>query len=377
MCVVASASVLAACTKPNPFLDDDGGSSGTTQTSSATGTSPTSATTATTSGDPTTSGPMTMTTADASSSSTTDDMGPTTEDDSDDTVPVCGSDRVCVSPVPAGWSGPVVWANTPSEDEDPQCPDLYPEQQVEAFDDLQAAPASCECECNNAVGVECGQVVAEYHGTNSACSGSPDEQYVVSGSGCDSSPSTSPNRYWSVDAPGVMSGSCDAVTNETVPPATWATHSTLCGGASSMPGLCAGGGLCLPTPADGFESRICVWQPGALECPSGDYSDPFVRYGSFEDERNCATCTCGSPTGDCTGTVSLFYSSNCSGAVGGSVQFGGSCLQTAGTTTQFGINSIRRSSTTPLEDVSCEPSIGTAVGEAAPADPITLCCTSV
>ena len=129
----------------------------------------------------------------------------------------------------------------------------------------------------------------------------------------------------------------------------------------------------MPAPSDGFESRVCIWQEGSLECPAGGYSDRFVRHASEDDDRNCQACTCGSPEGECSGSVVLRSSNDCSGATPSLVvTIGGACSSNVG-----GTVSSASAGTLSVENVACEPSVGTAIGEAEPADPYTLCCLSL
>jgi hypothetical protein len=129
---------------------------------------------------------------------------------------------------------------------------------------------------------------------------------------------------------------------------------------------------CIGRPDEAFEARVCVWQPGSLECPGDIFTDRFIRHAAVDDSRACATCTCGDPTGDCEGDVVLYASNDCSGVPSLVEQIGSTCTVSAG-----GSVSSARGNSLSVSNVSCEPSVGTAVGEAEPDDPYTLCCMTV
>ena len=57
----------------------------------------------------------------------------------------CDSTTVCVPSLLAGWSGPVVVAEDPTDP--PECPTDYPTTSLVTQRDLAAAPANCNCGC--------------------------------------------------------------------------------------------------------------------------------------------------------------------------------------------------------------------------------------
>jgi len=378
--LLTTGSALAGCLTSNPNLEpnessaEDGSTAATDPTEGPTSGPSTTPTTGPTTGVPTTDGPTTVD-PDTTDTETTDPS------DTDETTgpASCGGGNVCVAEAPAGWAGPVVWAETPIADEAPECPAAYPELAFEAFDDLQAAPAVCDCECGTAGGASCATITLEYHNTDSACI-SPDDTYTINPSGsCTSGPSEGSGRYWEVADPGVSGGSCTPSASVEIADVAWNSQSTVCGGATLDSGSCIADQLCVSQPAADFESRLCVWQVGDLECPAGSYSDRFTRHASFEDDRNCSTCTCGDPEGECSGTVQLYGQSNCTplggAGISATVDIGGDCER--GVTTSSHIVESARAGSLTVSNVACEPSVGTAIGEAEPDDPYTLCCLTV
>ncbi len=367
--LLTAAGALSGCLEPNPNL---GESEGTAEAGSTASTDPTVGPT---------SGPTTTPTTGPTTGPTTD--GPTTVDpdttegdtettdpsDTDETTgpASCGGGNICVAEAPAGWDGPVVWAETATTDEPPPCPDTYPELAFSASDDLQAAPAECDCECGTATGASCASISLEYHATDAACL-TPNEEFTMTGT-CSTAPSGANGHYWEVADPGVTGGSCVPAGTTDLPTASWNSASTVCGGVQPVTGVCEGRDTCIPGPPEGFEARTCVWQPGDLQCPDGAFEDRFVRHAGFTDTRNCQTCTCGNPEGECDGTVTMFNS--CSSSPIGAVTIGGSCVSISP-----GVEGARYS-TLSVNNVSCEASVGTAIGEAEPDDPYTLCCLTV
>ncbi len=374
--MVLGLGLTGGCTEANPFLMETEGS-GSADTGSSTSATAGSTMSSTTNSD---TDPPTTTTATSVVTSTTDpdpDTDPTedtTGSDETDVAPGCDGGRVCVADPPGEWQGPVIWGDSPHDDGSLACPAAYPNLQLggEVFDELDAPPAECECSCGDASGVTCGEVTLEYHGEDSNC-GSPDQMFVMAPLNCTAAPSGAPGHHWQVPAPGVDGGSCPPSLSETIPVSTWTSTTTLCGGGSSIPDVCDPGQQCVPGPAEEFESRVCIWQEGSIDCPRGiGYDDRFVRHQAIADTRACAACTCESPTGDCTGSVQLWNPTSCSAAPTASVSLGGSCTAT-GNLAQNAVEGARLG-TTFIQNTECEPSEGTAVGEAEPSEPITLCC---
>lgn len=370
------AGSVAGCLTANPALTD---SSGETEgddgsTGSDTSGSPTT-------NPSTTAGPTSSTDPSTTDGTTVDPdttVGPDTDDPTTDTETTgpaaCGTGNVCAPEVPAGWAGPVVWAETATEDPQPACPEAYAELAFNAFDDLQAPPAECTCECGEPSGVNCANLTLEFHDGSSSCAGSADDEYSIGALGaCSAGPNiVQSNRYFEVEDPGVTGGSCTPMDSVQVPAAGFSQTSTVCGGVVAADGTCEVGEACLPVPPDGFESRICVWQEGDQECPAGGYADRFVRHAEFADSRNCTTCSCGTPTGSCEGNVVLWPSSNCSGMfIAGTVPIGGTCVQAADS-----VDSAEAGTLT-VQDAACAPMGGVPTGEAEPDEPFTLCCMGV
>lgn len=378
---LALAGSVAGCLTPNPALTDSAGDTegDGSSTGSATSGSPTGNPTATTNGPSSTTASTEATTVDPDTT-----VGPDTDDPSGDTETTgpaaCGAGNVCAPEVPAGWAGPVVWAETATADPQPACPDAYAELAFNAFDDLQAPPAECSCDCGDATAVSCANPTLDYYGSTASCGGAPlDDFSILANGACNNLPDAPSGQYWEVADPGLSGGECEPNESVTVPTAGFSQTSTVCGGAAPGGGECMGAETCVAAPPEEFESRLCVWQEGDLECPAGGYEDRFVRHADFTDARNCTTCTCGDPEGSCSGTVILWPGSNCTqgGQPGsaGAIDLGGGC-ERAITSSAYPVTAAEAGTLT-VEDASCSPAGGVPTGEAEPDEPYTLCCMSV
>lgn len=276
---------------------------------------------------------------------------------------------VCLPPAPADWNGPAVFVDSEDSNDSPGCPDSFPEEVAMLHDELVAPAAECACECGDALGASCDTLVLEFHGADSTCLGGANDEYVI-GSSCEDEPSvTNSSRFWSVDQPGLVGGACSPTAETTVPGPTWTTDTLVCGMASSRHETCEGGRTCVPTPPSDSFSSVCIWRPGSFECPAGGFTEQFVRYSTFTDDRDCSACSCDSPEGDCVGNVRLWPSDDCSGGLAaGTVPVGGGCIASVDSVSSADRGSIS------VADASCAPLGGEAIGEAAPSDPHTFCC---
>lgn len=375
---------LGACTEENPFLADDDGdteaattstgggptTAGTTMTTASTTDSPTSTTDTTTTAGPTTDAPTTIATSDETEgpTSATDTTVGETGSSSSGVPAVCPETHACVPDLlPVGWAGPVVYGLSDVGAE-PNCPEDYPMVQgVAPKTDLMAAPAVCGCECGSASGMSCAIPVLEDHGSAGNCS-SPEDTFNLGG-GCNDITNQGPQTRWGLDAPGVTGGSCAPQPSTTLPEVSFATSATVCGGAVAGPAGCEEDESCVARPAGEFSDFICIYRAGEHTCPAeGPFEDRLTFHESFDDGRECSTCSCGSPTGSCTGSVALHSSASCDAAGAGTVSTDGCIVGVAGVTvsaarwTQTGITA------------SCTPSVTSPEGEAVPSEAVTFCC---
>lgn len=66
----------------------------------------------------------------------------------------------------------------------------------------------------------------------------------------------------------------------------------------------------MPKHVEGF--RQCVEQEGIHDCPVDVYTEQFLLYDDFVDERICSACSCGAPQGSvCAADVQMFADATC------------------------------------------------------------------
>ena len=323
-------------------------------TSASQDTSSTDGDTESTSGDPT----LTDGGADSSETSTQD---------------VCTESQTCIPDPPDDWMGPILLLEgAPPIDQG--CPTEAPTPVLSVFSDLQATPASCECECGSATGTTCAPIELEHYGTDTECSGAPTSEYAVPNSGTCISPLDYPTgHYWNAPNPGVTGGECAPSTNVSLPSVTWASQSQICGDLQTSRNSCGGSEQCIDYDNDG-EGRICISRDGEHECPETGFSEQMTRFGSFSDTRNCTECTCGAPSGLCDGTVFLWSAPGCAdngaGFISVSLEIGGGC---EGGNPIFDVESAH-ASLSGANDASCTPSSSPPTGTVTPTEPRTFCC---
>jgi hypothetical protein len=111
--------------------------------------------------------------------------------------------------------------------------------------------------------------------------------------------------------------------------------------------------------------KSCIYQGGTgAICPAG-YPDQSIYYDAFQDTRACSTCTCGTPTGTCGGTVSVSSDAACNSEQQMNV---GTCL--------IAPDAVRaRYTSTGPTNVGCAPSTSNLSGSVAALNPVTFCCS--
>jgi hypothetical protein len=126
--------------------------------------------------------------------------------------------------------------------------------------------------------------------------------------------------------------------------------------------------VCAAVPESGFHSSPCVQHDGDVACPAGAYTEKYVEYASFTDNRDCTACTCGAPAGVTCEGVDVFQSadSTCSG-LSTTLQGPLPCQQAAFIRADVKFVPAATGG-------SCQPSPVTATGAATPTGAVTFCC---
>lgn len=276
--------------------------------------------------------------------------------------PAC--EGTCLA-VPPDWQGPVAIRQTPTQDAAPPCPAAYPEPVGEWYGDLVSNDLLCGCGCEP-VDAVCGDEVSLAY-LSPGCL-ALQASYVLTET-CNSGPSGQ-SGSWRASAPAVVGGSCTPTSTAGPTVAAFATRWTLCDGEPG-PGACAADESCAPAPQP-FEDRLCIWIDGDASCPSGDFAVRELIHADFDDQRDCAECTCGELSGSCGGTLRLYGENSCpSGGIGLDI-----LTAEVGECVDFDPQSARLlEDLAPNDDLACEPSVPMPIGEAIATNPITMCCT--
>ncbi len=360
------AAVLAACTKPNPFLHDEGGSGSSSADGSDSGTTAT----ATSASSSATSASSSASTS-ASTTTGTDDGSGSTDAGTDATATGESCPTLCVSTPGGGWNGPVAMIVTDAATTEPQCSGDFGVPSTVAYDGLAADATQCECSCGEPYGVNCATTTV-YQFDAPAC-GVITTMHDVSGSCNNQVGNDNGNLYFQAESH-TLGGQCDPDDSASVfPPAAFAVRETACALSAPDPGGCAQGEICVPGVASPFDGRLCIWAEGELGCPAdGLWTEQLVRWTDWTDTRDCSQCTCMHEEVPCTGSIYLFDEANCGGLPVGNVSVGGSCTA-AGMGYTVTSARLANNGLTP-DPSSCDANPGNPIGGLDPGGAITFCC---
>ncbi len=230
----------------------------------------------------------------------------------------------------------------------------YREHQPEAG----VSDAAVESECS-ADPAACPDVEVREHGEFSTCTAPGAQISMLTPGACKSFPLKQNVKVepsdWIAGA-----GACIPSTQAEIPTPSWGVTARACAPANQK-GTCESGRACVPPPPAG--SRLCIFRSADHACPSG--YDKRLLHGDYTDGRGCEACTCGSPTGVCGGSVTLYSDSSCTTAIGA-----GEFEECLGPFSQ--VRSARYQPS--ADDVACAPSEGAVTGSVTLEDPVTFCC---
>jgi hypothetical protein len=265
---------------------------------------------------------------------------------------------VCVPDLPSGgWA----WA---AYDPDARvaCAASYASP-TDVEEGIDAGDAVCSCGCTM-TNPDCttGNVTITA-GSNGACDNFTNQTDPASANCHALTTFGTSNDSISVTGPAPSGGSCSPTSSQTLPPVAYAHQGRTCGYAGTPGGGCAAGSVCVPDPAP---FAMCIAQVGTVACPAGFPTQHLVGT-SVTDTRSCSACGCTFDAGACTGTTTLYTTSNCSTG-NQNVTADGNCHTVNGNRTWRGYQY------NPTSTASCA---GTAVspdGGVAFADITTVCC---
>jgi hypothetical protein len=334
--------LAGACTEPNPYLpvSEDGTSTGAAMSSSS-GSSGSSTTTAT--GDGSGSG------------------------SSSGGEPSCAEQGMeCVPAAPDGFSGPFAWLERPIDLALP-CSSPFDQELVEAFSDISAPAAGCDCDCGPLTGASCDGAASVDRHAAAGCAGAVADSLDLVPD-CNPIVPPWPSTSFFFDAPDVVGGACVPLPTVELVPAAFLTRHVACAGAFAAAG-CEPGHLCAPPPGDPFHARWCVWQEGDVACPEGGaYGERTLLYRDIDDQRGCQQCTCAVPSVPCEGASVGFHSAGGCGALLGAV-LANDCVDGLGGS---GMQSLFYVTGSPPS--ACDPAVVVPTGDASGIEPVTFCC---
>jgi hypothetical protein len=287
---------------------------------------------------------------------------------------------ICMDPTPAGWTGPVAAVSDDTLTAS-HCGGGFPDLATTAYDGFVAPPNDCACDCGSADGGSCsGSGTVGIYPVNTAYPEHPSSNYGYCYVESDAiSLDDGDLVAMNVDLPARFilqnvvtaptGGSCHPYPSGGVPDAGFANRIDLCLPAELI-SSCDGEQVCLSQPTAPFDAGVCVWREGIHECPAdSEYNVQSVYYRNHTDTRACRECTCGTPGGSCDDARAYVY-------------FGASLVDTTPLDESWCTMINDHEQTTAVRfDAgdptwgTCAPSQGGATGNAAPADPVTVCCT--
>ena len=293
----------------------------------------------------------------------------------------CATGSVCIDPVPAGWSGPLIvsdQATGPPTPTPPACPSSYQHDAFDGYLSPTSPSAVCSCACGSLSGLSCAstgigiQVWPNGGCTGTSC-GSDGLPYFAAGfcvgTGC------SGGQGAIATEPLAQFGMCTPNGNSMNPASAWAETARACQ-PTAVGGGCSGSQVCVPSPPSAFSSKLCILQAGSVSCPAGSYSQQKVFYATTTDSRSCSpACTCTPPTNlPCTGGMVSVYDTNNGGTCGGA----STNIPVDGTCHPFAIaGNVYAQATAPAVPPTggtCTASSPQPMGGVSPAQPTTLCC---
>lgn len=263
---------------------------------------------------------------------------------------------VCVPPLPSGWTF-VAYDRAFR----PSCSTGYGTP-TDVEEGLSAGAATCACTCATAA-PSCSSiaVTAGDAGTN-GCNNQT-TQTVTTDGGCTSMAAltTQGEKMSATVTP--TGGGCTPDASVSVPAVSYAYQGRICEPLGAPGGGCDAG-VCFPPPSP---YGLCVYQAGAVACPTG-YPVQYGVGSTVTDTRGCSACTCGYDGGTCGGNVTFYTGTTCN-LQSQTITADGTCQ--AVTNQTFKGFQYAPSAT----GASCTPSATTPTGDAGFADLATVCCT--
>jgi len=212
----------------------------------------------------------------------------------------------CFPSAAAGWTGPV-WVGTAETALD--CPGEAPHLAMTAGTGLVIPAATCECSCNEAPTLSCGEV-REYR-WDDVCGDDGPSNFGATYSDV-SACNAWPQQLMQTGSP---TGVCNSTPQKTelIPSPRFGRIMTACAGVDR--GGCGGSNpVCLDVPNPAFP-QTCIYREGEHDCPT-QFLARFLYYSDFSDTRSCSDCedSCLATGFECHRAVDVFSpSEDCDG----------------------------------------------------------------
>jgi hypothetical protein len=291
------------------------------------------------------------------------------DDDADGDVDCADADcraMACVAEAPKGWHGPIALRLDAA---DSSCGGPFAQKVFEAGAQPDTSAAACStCTCTGS-DTSCAAFVDFGTGNMAECAGttcttSLNQSCAEIMPPCLAGLSTA---YLQTKLP-TAAGACTASEQKsTTPAATWKTKALACAPDSTQRGGCKSGQVCLPeSPGAEFEANYCVWQDGAIDCPSS-FAEKHTYYQELNDTRSCTACACSGP--NCSYKWQVFNSSDtsCSAPLL-ELTSANQCVQVNPAADKLRVGASISG------DGKCTASGGVSQGSVTAAKPVTVCC---
>jgi hypothetical protein len=288
----------------------------------------------------------------------------------------------CAPRPPEGWIGPLSVAEVTGAPLPPlaECQERW-ELAFEANANITVPDAGCGCECNPKT-VRCAAPPAtlfiedkckEPCGPPQTVPSHPAQTCAPFDAGVATCPSTV--DVWMTAQPPVPTGSCEPKPKGPPATPTWLTGARLCRPKADVMADCGDKSIAPQTPGGFDTNNYCILATRPDECPSTyPRKRNYFEANRFAEERTCEACSCGPPTGTCSGGVIQTGDStaNATGDCGGGDKY----LDPPVACTKLGKHRVwgYDDSDAATQNVQCAPSGGAILGKVVPATTLTVCC---
>jgi hypothetical protein len=274
----------------------------------------------------------------------------------------------CSPAAPSDWQGPVAFRTS---SEAIACASPFEAMAFAGGDEVEADPASCSsCSCE--AGSGCGAFIDFRTGDTAQCGGDLCTT-SVNQSCAQIAPSCLKDATSAYLQTSVPSGSgCKASTQHAnIPEARWKTHALACRLASPQRSGCQSDELCLPAAiSGGFEDAYCIWREGDQACPKTTFTRKRLFHRAFKDTRECSACSCSAT--DCQYRWRIFNAddTHCTSPLL-ELSAADQCVQVNPESGKLRVGAMISG-----DSSTCSTSGGESLGEVAPDQPVTVCCSS-